>query len=193
MGRLRGPLVILSILTAFSAWGLGNKLTVSGEGRYLWPVVVLFLAGCASLAVAWHWSVFAALRLYGALSSIGLLLMFFEHNRAGAEWSPLTYLPSLGPLIIGAYVCDLRATTMQAGITLAANLLTAIIYGELSGVLSLWLATIILSIVACQLCQFGQEQSRQDAIDQKQRELQGALKTVDAQMEAFAHARETQT
>lgn len=152
MGRQSSPVAVLAFLTFISAWGVANKLTVSGQGRYLWPLVALLLTGIASLIVAWRWSAASGLGLYGAFSLGAMLLMFVQHAENGGEWSVLTILPCLGPLIIGCCLHSARAAIAQAVAVACVNMWTAIAYGELSGTLGLWVFTIVFSIIGLQSC-----------------------------------------
>lgn len=156
----RAGLAILIICTFAPAVGLTINVINPARHNYYGPQAALLIAGLFALYVA-RFSVVAGLGVYGILSLAGLHWMFCQHADAGGNWSTLVFMPSFGVLIVGCCIRSLTATVAQAGVVSLGNLLTGVVYGNLSGVFTLLLATSIMSIVAIQLCHDKNESLRQ--------------------------------
>jgi hypothetical protein len=128
------------------------NLVNPAEYNYYAPQVTLLVAGLFSLYVT-RYSALAGLGVYGSLSLLGLLLMFCEHAHVGGDWSTLVFLPVLGVAFVGCCIRSVAATLGQSGVVFLGNLLTGVVYDNLSGVFALWLTTSIITVISLQLCQ----------------------------------------
>lgn len=159
----RAGSTILAVCTGAPALGLTINLVNPAEHNYYAPQIALLAAGLVSLYAAWCWGSMVGLGFYGSLSLLGLLLMFIEHARTGDDWLVLVvFLPSFGVLIVGCCIQSAGAVIAQAAVVAVGNLLTGIIYDNLSGLFSLWLATVIMTVLALRMCRDKHEAMRRE-------------------------------